>query len=144
MTVIVRVAEDHDAEPVLLLLKRMHAENGLASLNWNKVVERAREVFEVGIPLVADIDGDVVGSLGLLPGQWWYSDDWYLGESWVYVRPDARKTRAAAMLVERAQKAAKDADLPLYIGLITTTDLDVKTRFFNRFLKPVGVVFQGG
>lgn len=145
MNVTIRVAEaERDAEAVLLLLRQMHGENGLAPLAWDKVVARAREVFDSGIPLVADFAGEVIGSLGLLPSQWWYSNDWFLGESWVYVRPDSRKTRAAVMLVEAAQKAARDAELPLYIGVITTTELDRKAKFFGKYLKPVGVVFAGG
>ena len=93
---------------------------------------------------VVDHEGDVCGLLNLVPSQWWYSEDWFLGDCGFFVRADVRKTRAAALLVEAAQKAARDAGLPLYLGLVSKDDLGLKTKFLQRFMTPVGVVFAGG
>src|SRR5690606_7256198 len=81
-SVIVRLATQDDAPKIFDLLKLMHAEVGLAPMAPDKVVRRMVAAIDGGFVLVAERDGDIVGSIGLVVDSWWYSDRQLLRDLW--------------------------------------------------------------
>lgn len=75
--------------------------------------------------------------------KFWYSaNGWFLTEHFVYVRPPHRKGRNAIMLLEFAKRSAKTLGLPLYVGVMTTSRGDAKSRLYKRaFGAPYGAYF---
>lgn len=141
----VRSAGPSDTPAVLELLEAMHAENGMAALNREKVralVERL--IGGDGLVLIAERGGTALGTVGLEPARWWYSDEWFLKDWWTFVAPEGRRTRAAVMLIRAADRTARRAGLPLLMGVLSPKEPERKMRLFGRLLEPVGGMFRGG
>ena len=86
-----------------------------------------------------DVEG-VVGSIGLHKTAPWYSNEPYLADGWLYVRPEFRKNRTGSVLVGAAMQFAEDAKLPLVVNVFNMEDAEVKIKA----LKRMGLNFIGG
>jgi GNAT superfamily N-acetyltransferase len=129
--------------PALLALGRlMHREVHYGNFSEQKVADMIGWAVQNGIVLVSLSDeGDVVGSVGLVPEQPWYSDDWQLADRWIFVHPQFRTLGHAAALVRAARSTADMVGLPLLVAHIGTRAKG-KTRLLARELgEPVGAVF---
>ncbi|QCG94968.1 GNAT family N-acetyltransferase [Azospirillum sp. TSA2s] len=142
MTITIRDATDVDLPALIGLLRVMHAEVGIGRLDEPKAVGMISHVLTSGAVFVAELDGAIVGSVGLTADSWWYSQDRFLTDVWTFVHPDARKTRAAALLIGEARAMAKRLGAPLVLGLFNRVEIDRKAQFYQRLgLEPVGVWF---
>ena len=93
-------------------------------------------------------DGELVGSIGIQASQTWYSDAWYLSETWLFVRPGYRKgTNYGRDLFEFAKWHRQDmsqrlgVEMPLEISVYSFRKLDAKTRYWRRHARHVGSMF---
>ena len=94
---------------------------------------------------VEDDEGKLVGSLGLHKTSPWYSDSAYLADGWFYVLPEYRKTGVGKMLIETAKEFAKEANLPLIIGVFNSDDADTKSQVMQKLgMTMVGGLFAAG
>lgn len=142
MSVTIRAAPAADMPALQDLLRAMHAEVGIGRLDEAKAAGMIHHVLTNGAVFVADLDGVIVGSIGLTADSWWYSQDRFLTDVWTFVHPDARKTRAAALLIGEARGMAKRIGAPLVLGLFNRVEIDRKAQFYQRLgLEPVGVWF---
>lgn len=142
MTVTIRDAVEGDIQPLFDMLCDMHAEIGIGTLDREKALGAIWRTLTEGAVLVADLDGEMVGSIGLTVDSWWYSKDKFLIDVWTFVHPKARKTRAATLLIGEARAKAKRLSAPLVLGLFNRVQIDRKAHFYQRLgLEPVGVWF---
>jgi GNAT superfamily N-acetyltransferase len=139
-----RLGTADDAEAVLQLLRVMHAEIGLASMNEEKVRQKIRDVIERGFLCLALSDGRPVGTCALEFSQMWYSDDFHLAETWFFVSPDHRQSRHAARLMRFANELARQLALPVFMGVVSTKETERKCAFFGRHMRSVGQLYIGG
>jgi GNAT superfamily N-acetyltransferase len=84
---------------------KAHAEIGRVVLDPN-----------YGFALMAEINGEIVGTLGVIAPEWWYGDDRFFTDRWFFLFPVlANKGVGTALLAEAAAVAAK-AGVPLIIN----------------------------
>lgn len=144
----VRPAIILDASAILALLMEMHrtADINLPPINGAKAISRISRCIQDGAAYVAeDAEGALIGSVGGEIGSDWYSDQPFLVDAWFYVRPAARSSRAAFSLLRSFRAAARDAGLPLRMGVFNGGDVERKDKFFSRAgLRRVGGYFVEG
>lgn len=144
----VRLATQRDEDELMHLCRRNHAENGIGSLNEDKVRSIMRRAFQVGRndPGVIGVVGDnrIEGSICLIVEPLWYGDEPFLQEAWHFVAPEFRRSNHARDLIAFAQQMTLPAPVgfgvPLWIGITSTHRMEAKTRLYRKQLgDPIGV-----
>lgn len=106
-----------------------------------------------GIIGVIGKPGQVIeGGIYLKISAFGYSDDMFLDERIVYVRPEFRKGGRSdekhchsRKLCDFAKQTSDELDLPLIIGISTTVGLQGKAKMFERFFgDPAGMFYYYG
>ena len=130
----VRRANLFDVSAVTAMLIEMHrnAEMKLSAVNTEKLVDKINEALHRGVILIAHNDNVIVGSIGGMVVNDWWSDEKYLSDLWFYVSPTHRKSKAASLLSRNFIKIAKEGKLSVRLGHIFSGDLDRKDKFFER------------
>ena len=139
---VLRLGDEHDAGALLALLRVMHAENGEAPINVDKVTAHIGHVLEQGVVIIAERDDEIVGSIGLMKDSYWYSDATRLGDYWTFVHPDHRASRIAKRMIKQAKMEAQYRGLPLYLGIVSPVELETKMKFYARLgLRQIGAFY---
>ena len=86
-----RAATQHDDELILELLKDMHREAGMGTINLDKVVNVIRHCREMGCIIIAEVQGIPRAIMGIRADKFWWSDDFAIFDQFTYVAPEARK-----------------------------------------------------
>ena len=132
---IIRRASALDMSAILSMLAEMHENTVLKvpPINSEKLVAKVNEVIHRGVVFVAvDDDNKLIGSVGGMVGQDWWSDEPFLADCWFYVTPEKRKNSAGIELIKNFIKSANDAKLPVRLGHIFSGDLERKDKFFEK------------
>ena len=142
-----RLATHADEQEIMRLLRLMHEECGMLSLDE----ESARATFDRAFDRTGGILGviDEKGSRGrieamifLMFGRFWYTKDDHLEELFNYVRPDCRESDHAKTLITFAKDCAEKIGVPLVIGVLTNKKMAPKVRLYRRVLgTPRGAFF---
>jgi len=64
--------------------------------------------------------------------QIYYSDECQLGEAFLYVREDCRKSDYAKRLIRHAKRCSEETELDLMMGIISDHRLAAKKRLYDR------------
>lgn len=134
----VRMATVHDEDAIFFMLLDMAKENSKHPVSVSKSIATIREVITVGGGAVAELDGEIIGSVGVSPQSPWYSNAIFLGDSWFYVRPEKRGSRAAIMLKNAVKEFADKVGLDLVLAVFSIVDAEQKSKFFARDMKHLG------
>jgi GNAT superfamily N-acetyltransferase len=132
------------------LLVHFVGEHQMGSLSASKKLDAEKCVLSVGRSVdyaawVVEVDGDIVGSIGLFETTPWYSNTPYIAERWLYVTPEYRGSNTGRLLIEAAKEFANEKKLPLMIDIFNVEDVEVKVRAFRRMgMKLVGGTFMVG
>lgn len=140
----VRVASAGDEDEVMNLCRALHAENGLFSMDEDRVRGTLRMAFEKkgGLLGVIGDPGKIEAIIYMLFAQFWYSNDWHLEELFSYVHPDHRKSSNATDLIDFAKRCSTEIGIPLIIGVVSNTRTEQKVKLYQRkFDKPNGAFF---
>lgn len=143
----VRIAREADEVALFSLLTLMHAENGMAAMSAERVLDRLRSGTRGQGGLIGVIDGPdgPEASVGLFFSQLWYAPaPTHVEESWLFVRPEYRQKNHATKLVRFAKWTSKRIGLPLMMGVMTKHRLTAKLRLYQREMTQVGAVFYDG
>lgn len=149
-TIKVRVAVPADETAIMDLVRIIHGENGLYSLNAEKVRLALKwalylgkgicgVIGDIGKPLEAVVLLQIVGH--------WYTDDVHLEELDVFTHPDFRAAKGgrARKLLQFSKAAADGLGLPLAIGILSNERSAAKVRLYEReFGPPAGAFFVYG
>ena len=144
LTVTVRPALERELPEVLALLLLFHKEMKAISLNREKLIWRIDRVFREGVILIAIRGGKPVGTMGISPAQWWFSDDWYLGDFWMFVRKGDRRSTAAADILKKAKEFSDRVGLPLFTDVMNMHETKRKNSLYRRHFTTVGERFVHG
>src|SRR5262245_28577415 len=145
-----RFAVPSDEEDIFNLLLMLHNENGIFSVNPQKVRAGIQYATQRQGGLIFVNEGPrVVATLGLAVAMEWYTDEEYLCERWNYVHPEHRRSNYARMLLEQAKWvsdwfASKGKKLPLQIGINSCERTEAKVRLYARHLPCIGAYFVYG
>jgi len=147
----VRLATKTDEGEIFGLLLMLHAENGLFSMNRDKVLAGIQWATERkgGIIYVIDEGPRVVATMGMSIVCDWYSDDEYLLERWNFVHPEYRQSDYARMLLEQGKWAtewfkANGKLLPYMCGINSFDRTEAKIRMYARHMPCIGAYFMYG
>jgi|SRR5215469_16560528 len=147
----VRLATKSDEGEIFGLLLMLHAENGLFSLNRDKVLAGIQWATERkgGIIYVIEEGKRIVATMGMTIANDWWTDDEYLLERWNYVHPEYRRSDYARMLLEQGKWATewfkqRGALLPFMCGINTLDRTDAKIRLYARHMPCIGAYFMYG
>ncbi len=137
-----RVAEPTDLQAICALLRIVHAEVGILTVDEPKAQETIRAIIESSQCLVCEDAGQIVASLGLAfeRPQWWSSDTG-LVDKWFLIHPDHRGSQHVQDLVLTAKSMARIAAVPLWIGVSTTKKTVRKMLFLEKYMQPFGGMF---
>lgn len=141
---VVRIGTPADFPRMLEFLKLMHAENGIMPLSMDRVVpflQCALAHHQSLVGIIDGDDGDIAASVGLMIGQYWYSETKHLEDAWNFVRAEYRTRPMARPLIEFAKRAADGLHVPLLMGVLSETRTMAKVRLYERQLKFVGAIF---
>lgn len=137
-----RVAEPSDIDPIFELLKLMHAEVGILTVDEPKALGTIRAIVESRQCLVSTEAGHIVASLGLTYAEpAWYSSDQGLVDKWFYIHPEHRGGTHAQDLILTAKKMARIAAVPLWVGVSATKKTVRKMLFLEKYMQPFGGMF---
>lgn len=75
-------------------LMGLHNEVGVGTPNPGKAMQGIYDTLTSGAVIVAERDGELVGSLGLYATELWYADSAVLSELWFWIAPDHRDGEA--------------------------------------------------
>ena len=147
----VRLATKNDEGDIFALLLMLHAENGMFTLNRQKVTAGIQWATERkgGVIYVIDDGPRVVATMGMTIAMDWYTDDEYLLERLNYVHPDYRRTDYARKLLEQGKwshewfKQAGHA-LPFMCGINSFDRTEAKIRLYARHFPCIGAYFMWG
>lgn len=137
---VVRKALPGEYESIMMLCRQLHRENGIFSLNEEKVariIEAALTTDERrqrGILGVIGHINELDGMMLLQVSQYYYSDDYFLEEMFSFVPPRARKSHNGKKLLQWAIKMQETLAIPLMIGIVSTHRTEAKVRLYRRSL----------
>lgn len=131
----------------MAMCRELHDENGLFSLNENKVRGHLRRCYDRKGAIVGVIGpkGKIEASTCLLISDMHYTDDWHLAELWNHVGRQHRQSRNAEALIAFAKKCSDEIGIPLITGIITNNRVAGKVRLYRQMLGyPAGAFFVYG
>lgn len=143
----VRVGTRDDIHGVMELAKLALEENGLVSLNQEKLLHEIwpalcleGSIFGVIGPPGGQIEAGILLRIGHI----WYSSSPVLEERIIFVHPDFRSAKGgrAAKLCKFAKETADRMEMPLMLGVLSNNRTTAKIRLHERhFGVPAGVFF---
>ena len=143
----VRIAKEADIPGIYELCKLLHEENGIATMDDEKVLGMIWQAVTRQGAVIGVIDGEqgLEGCISLVVDELWYTTQHHISELFNFVRPDARKSPHAKSLIEFAKSFADSVGLPLFIGVVSNERTEAKVRLYQRQLsKPAGAFFIHG
>lgn len=142
----VRPAQESDEENLFALLCMAYKENAPYPINPNKVrlmiakASRDKDVI-IGVIDAPDGSGRIAASVGAMFSQWWYTDEWHIEDCWNFVHPEYRRHPFAKDLLNYSKWIAEKMEMPLHVGVMTSTRMEAKIKFFSRMMPQVGAAF---
>lgn len=144
----VRLADARDQDELFEMTRLLHGEIGIFPIAEHKVRQMIREAV-TGPPerrggLIGAIGspGNIMGSICLQIGSYWYTDSLVFSERWNFVLPPYRHTSASQDLIAFARTMSDQFDIPLMISVVSNDRTAAKVRLYRKQLgEPVGAFF---
>lgn len=149
----VRLATIRDEPDLLDLFLEELAENGAHVATPS--IDRIMQQIHLGtrgqggfVPVIDGENGALAAAAIVASTQWWFSQDFFLQEVSLFVRPEARRTRAAADLLNYqrwlGQEMSDKAGYQVFMlaGVTASRHAHAKCRLYRRHLAQVGSFFM--
>lgn len=142
---IIRQATYEDVIPISFLLEEgIRRWHGVPKPDETLLLD-VKTVIDQGVAFVAEKAGIIYGAIGLVKDHWFFSKKEFLGDKWFYVRPEARSSRCAFKLMDKAKEVAEALEIPLILAHIYGEDIERKNRFYERQgFRQLGCVYAKG
>lgn len=149
---IVRVAKPDDHQEIWRLFLAGHKENGCFTLAPQKAdCFLSRALWPNRIPPTDTGPRGVIGVIGapgdlealafIVIGEVWYTTDKHIGDCFVFVDFEHRKSRHAKALLEWMRDQSILTGLPLMSGVTSTERTEAKCVLYRRMFPKIGEVF---
>jgi GNAT superfamily N-acetyltransferase len=113
-----------DTRATARLLVGSHLEAGiperLAPLNHAKALQSIYEAIRDGLVLMAFDGEELVGVLGALQYDFWYSDKTLLAERFFYIKPEYRDGQVLRAILREARDVATDLGIVIHLTIANT------------------------
>ncbi len=150
---LVRIAGPTDYGEVWRLFLQGHKENAVFELAPQKVEFFVRRALWPNLIAPADTgQRGVIGVIGepsslealafLVIGEVWYSSDKHVGDCFVFVDYEHRKSRHAKVLLEWMRDQSVQIGLPLLSGVVSSERTEAKCALYRRMFPKVGEFFM--
>lgn len=116
----IRLAEtDDDCNVIFEMLLRFGDEAAEAPVNPVKVAHVVDDIVKNHAAIIAMVDGEPAGTLGIVRCNWWYADDphGFMMDQWLYVLPEHRGGGAMKAMLAEAARIADLAEMKLMIAI---------------------------
>jgi hypothetical protein len=151
MEVEVRTGVVEDFDEVMRLAIEATQENALTQPDMEKLAMPIYGVLSKQIPGIIGVIGPVgkslEGAILLNIGEMWYSKEQIIEEKAIFVDPEFRSAKGgrARKLAEFAKQVSNELQMPLSIGVLSSSRTAAKMRLYERvFGEPSGVYFLYG
>jgi hypothetical protein len=133
-----RIIGRNEIDNVMELCRMLHQENGLFTMNEDKVRAMMDIAFDRKGGILAGVGevGKLQGLLYLMLSNFWYTTDSNWEELFLYVVPEHRKSRNAVELLKFAKWCADTSGFPLFIGILSNHPTERKELLYERQLNP--------
>ncbi|MCR9254696.1 MAG: GNAT family N-acetyltransferase [Alphaproteobacteria bacterium] len=141
----VRLADRGDLLQVFRIIEALHREHDarLPTFSEAKAAAALLDVLDSGMCFVAEKDGNVVGSIGLVKRPYWFSTESAWSDLWFYVLPEHRG-RAGLDLLRAVKARATDLNERVVLGVSTGDAGGRKDRLYRRLgFEPIGGMYEG-
>lgn len=145
--IMIRIAVRTDVTDICRLIRSEQEEQGPWSAftpDYAKALGFIAELLESGIILIAEMEGRVVGSIGVGPQEFWFSRDIFLCDYWTIVHKDYRRTNVANEMFKKLKQFQERVGIPLLIGLFSVVKTQSKMALYRRHFEPMGAVYAQG
>jgi hypothetical protein len=113
----VRFAEsDDDVIAIHRFLLAVSMPQARAPVDAQKSMMEVWRVVNDDVAIIVTVDGMMVGTMGLISPDWWYSADRFMTDRWYAVLPQHRHGPVNAALLDEATRLAHAANLELIIN----------------------------
>ncbi len=148
--VVVRTGVEADFNSMMDISLAATRENAVVVPDIEKLAETlwgalTRQTGICGV--IGPVGGKLEGAVLLSMGEMWYSREMILEEKAIFVDPEFRSAKGgrARKLAEFAKQASSTLQIPLAIGVLSTSRTEAKIRLYERvFGAPAGVYFLYG
>ena len=106
----------------LLLMFREEFSDVYPEADIGKVAITIQEHFDNGFISNAYLDGVLVGSVGAMETEWWFSKEKFLAETWLYILPKYRTFKIVRGLLKKMKEYAKNKDLTILLPVSSGKD----------------------
>lgn len=141
----IRRANALDISAIIHLITQMHAEAkfDIPALDITKVTDSVIYAMKIGIVIVVINDEKkLVGSIGGIASEDWFTKENTLGDMWFYVLEKYRNSKTAVSLIKEFMNVGKEAKLKLKLGHIYFGDIERKDNFYEKLgLVKVGCTY---
>jgi hypothetical protein len=140
----VRKAVPSDEPELMDMCRKLHSENGIFAFSERKVRNILQSAWngQGGIIGVVGSPGKIEGSICLTICDYFYTEDFHLGELWNFVLPEHRKSTNAKEMIRFAMRCADEIGIPLIIGVLSNERTAAKVGLYRRLLgDPQGAFF---
>lgn len=115
MGVVVRYADPEDANTLHVFLMLVSGPAAIGRVDPVKSLTEIHRVIKEDVAIIAEIDGELVGSLGIMRVPWWYGPDEFLTDRWFFLYPALKNQGVGAALLGEAHGIGVQAKLPVII-----------------------------
>ena len=106
----------------LLLVFREEFSDIYPEADIGKVAVTMQHHFDNGFMCNAYVDQRLVGTIGAIPSEWWFSEKKFLAETWFYVLPKHRNFKIVRGLLNKMKDYAKNKKLVLLLPVSSGKD----------------------
>lgn len=117
-------------------------ESAVAVPNVEKAMRNGYNYVLEDMSFEARLDGRIVGALALIEKEFWYSDETYLQNTWLFVDPGQRFGLVGVRLLQEARRVADARDLICFV-LINTPGRRSKATASTLYQQVAGYVPLG-
>lgn len=129
----IRKGEPQDFRIILPMLVKMHGDVGEFPISIEKVSERIDDTLATGLVLIAEIDNQAEGSIGLVGEEPWYSETKVIGDTWIWPGTGRHALSIFRALVAAAHEYALRNDFPCILTLYSLKSTARKSKLFERY-----------
>ncbi len=91
--------EKQDFDTIFAMLILQHGEVGRVPMNREKTAKTAFETIATGFALIIESNGEPIGSCGFVENEFWYGDEKFWDENWLWIMPSHRDARTFRHLI---------------------------------------------